>query len=86
MPTLKSGASFLPWNLVQPNCVAAVRGRKVQGDREEADTEAKETEGARREMETDREMQKMRRRQSRSATANICQSLVCDKEGSDVWP
>lgn len=56
----------------------------MQEDREEADTEVEETERARREMEMDGKIQKMR--QSRSAAANICQSLVYNKEGSDVWP
>lgn len=58
----------------------------MQEDREEANTEVEETERARREMEMDGKIQKMRQRQSRSAAANICQSLVYNKEGSDVWP
>lgn len=45
-------------------------------DGEEVDKEVKETEGATREMEMDRKIQKMRQRQSRSAVVNICQSLL----------
>lgn len=55
-------------------------------DGEKVHKEVKETEGAKAKMEMDREMQKMRQRQSRSAAVNICQSLLHNKEGSNVWP